>query len=133
MLKNLEQNLLIPFELDPFLINFLNSFGHEFFFRALQTFIHDFFNNFSLFSVQKYLKQTLFDRRFCFNQSVYEADIRTKMNRSRLDPPTIKLDKGRGSRTLSIKTLPRLVPLVTCFNCFEGNILVIKNKSLINI
>jgi hypothetical protein len=30
---------------------------------------------------------------------------------------TRELDKGRGARTTSIKTLPTLVPLVMCFNC----------------
>jgi hypothetical protein len=30
---------------------------------------------------------------------------------------TRELDKGRGARTISEKTLPTLVPLVTCFNC----------------
>jgi hypothetical protein len=54
-----------------------------------------------------------------------------KINRSKLDPPTIKLEMGRRSMTTSIIILPTLVPLVMCFNCFKGNILVIKNKSLI--
>jgi hypothetical protein len=62
-----------------------------------------------------------------------------------------ELDKGRGARTTSIKTLPTLVPLVMCFNCsnqflFQSrvsteeeilkqitNCILIQNKSLVII
>jgi hypothetical protein len=36
-----------------------------------------------------------------------------------INAPTKELDKGRGARTTSIKTLPTLVPLVMCFNCSD--------------
>jgi hypothetical protein len=34
------------------------------------------------------------------------------------DPQTIKLDKAKGSRTTSIKTLSTLIPLVMCLDCY---------------
>jgi hypothetical protein len=61
------------------------------------------------------------------NSNTYLNSINQKQsqyNESRenfgiINATTKELDKERGARTTSIKTLPTLVPLVMCFNCCD--------------
>jgi hypothetical protein len=119
---NLKSMLLITFPQEVRTINYsillfqdlFLTLAHVFNSSTLKSFICNFFNQNSLFLLQKSFKEQDFNQTVYINQTLYTDHKQLLIGYERKDLPTINLNKGRGSRTTSIKTLSTLISHVMC-------------------